>query len=132
MRLIFAKIIVIGLPKNKRRIFYLIRFTESRNLGINPHKTPFLILSLFWLLVSSKSINFRCIRFCDLWVIKDFANCRGQTISYFKRGIMFNYVKRHLYLCVDYLDLKVKVNFFYLYQSRLIHALSQSKQISFV
>ena len=27
---------------------------------------------------------------------------------------MFNYVKRHLYFCVDYLDLKLQVNYFYL------------------
>ena len=34
-------------PVNKRRIDYLIRLIEYRNLRINPHKTPFLTLSLF-------------------------------------------------------------------------------------
>ena len=55
-----------------------------------------------------------CIRFGDLWVIKDFANCRRQTVSHLKRGIMFNYVKCHLYFCIGYLDLKLQINFFYL------------------
>ena len=73
-----------------------------------------------------------CIRFGDLWVFKDFVNCRVQTLSHFKRGIMFNYVERRLYFCVDYLDLKLLVNFFYLHESWLIHALSRVKQISFV
>ena len=45
---------------------------------------------------------------------------------------MFNYVERRLYFCVDYLDLKLLVNFFYLHESWLIHALSRVKQISFV
>ena len=49
----------------------------------------------------------RCIRFADMWAIKDFANCRRQTGSHLKRDMIFNYVRCHLYFCVDYQDLKL-------------------------
>ena len=49
----------------------------------------------------------RCIRFADMWAIKDFANCRRQTGSHLKRDMIFNYVRCHLYFCVDHQDLKL-------------------------
>ena len=74
-----------SLPSNclkKRRIFYLIKLTEYRNLTINLYKTPFLTLPPFWLLVSSKSIcaglllssttsrfkNFKANFFRNFWI----------------------------------------------------------------